>query len=153
MAALAAVSNAPAILEVTAHLALAAVVIAHLALAAVVTAHLALADTAAAIAALAAAAEAIVVEAVLEAIVAATLAVIAEAATEAVALGVDDKNHRLESLLPNHSICKTIIAAQPVFQGCRRRKGQPLEQSGGCFVGGSNDGVQLMYVQLVCIAA
>ena len=133
MAALAAVANAPAILEVTA--------------------HLALADTAAAIAALAAVAEAIVVEVVLEAIVAATLAVIAEAATEAVALGVDDKNHRLESLLPNHSICKTIIAAQPVFQGCRRRKGQPLEQSGGCFVGGGNDGVQLMYVQLVCIAA
>ena len=143
MAALAAVANAPAILEVTAHLALAAVV----------TVMAALADTAAAIAALAAVAEAIVVEVVLEAIVAATLAVIAEAATEAVALGVDDKNHRLESLLPNHSICKTIIAAQPVFQGCRRRKGQPLEQSGGCFVGGGNDGVQLMYVQLVCIAA
>ena len=142
MAALAAVSNAPAILEVTAHQALAAVV----------TVIAALADTAA-IVALAAAAAVIVAEVALEAIVEATQADTVEAATEAVALGVDDKNHRLESLLPNHSICKTIIAAQPVFQGCRRRKGQPLEQSGGCFVGGSYDGVQLMYVQLVCIAA
>lgn len=143
MAALAAVLNVPAILEVTAHQVLAAVV----------TVIAALADTAAAIVALAAAAAVIVVAAALEAIVAATLAVIAEAATAAVALGVDDKNHRLESLLPNHSICKTIIAAQPVFQGCRRRKGQPLEQSGGCFVGGGYDGVQLMCVQLLCIAA